>query len=176
MRIVLNDESPITQRPRRLAPLEQQVVEEQIKEWLRAGIIQVSRSPFASPVVVVAKKDGRHRICIDYRRLNQQIIRDHFPFPLIEDQLDKLANSRIYSTLDLKDSYFHVTIDERDRKYTSFVTTNGKYEFIKAPFGLCTSGTAFCRLIHEIFRELIDEGIVIIFVDDIIIPACDWNE
>lgn len=173
MTIKLIDETPISQRPRRLAHEEQKIVDEQIRDWLENGIIEESRSPFASPTVVVPKKDGRHRVCIDYRRVNQKIIRDHYPLPLIEDQLDRLAQARVYSTLDMKDSYFHVTIDEDSRKYTGFVTPTGQYQFRVAPFGLCTSGTAFCRMIHEVFRELIAEGIVQIFVDDIIIPSPD---
>lgn len=122
MTIKLSDQTPITQRPRRLAPQEQRIVDDQIQEWLASGTIEESRSPFASPTVVVPKKDGRHRVCIDYRRRNKKIIRDHFPVPLIQDQLDQLARARIYSTLDMKDSYFHVSIDEECSKYTSFVT------------------------------------------------------
>lgn len=146
MTIKLIDETPISQRPRRLAHEEQQIVDEQIREWLETGVIEESRSPFASPTVVVPKKDGSHRVCIDYRRVNQKIIRDHYPLPLIEDQLDHLAKARVYTTLDMKDSYFHVVIDEESRKYTSFVTPTGQYQFRVAPFGLRTSGTAFCRM------------------------------
>jgi transposase InsO family protein len=96
--------------------------------------------------------------------------------PIIDDQMDRLCKAKVFSTIDLKDSYFHVNIDEKSRQYTSFVTPDGQYEFTRAPFGLCTSGTAFCRLVHELLRDLINEGIVIIFVDDIIIPAEDLTQ
>ena len=89
-------------------------------------------------MVVVPKKDGRYRVCIDFRDLNKQVIRDHYPMPIIDDQMDRLCKAKVFSTIDLKDSYFHVNIDEKSRQYTSFVTPDGQYEFTRAPFGLCT--------------------------------------
>lgn len=84
LKIVLRDETPISQLPRRLAPLEKRIVEKQISEWLKDGIIRKSSSDFSSPIVLAHKKDGTRRLCVDYRRLNRTIVRDHFPIPLIE--------------------------------------------------------------------------------------------
>uniref|UniRef100_A0A182W819 Reverse transcriptase domain-containing protein n=1 Tax=Anopheles minimus TaxID=112268 RepID=A0A182W819_9DIPT len=91
-------------------------------------------------------------------------------------QIEQLAEARVFTTLDLENSYFHVPIAEDSRKYTAFVTHEGQYEFCRAPFGLCTSGNAFCRFINSALRELINEGIIISFVDDIIIPTKNEQE
>lgn len=88
--------------------------------------------------MVTKKKDGRSRLCIDFRRLNKKVIRDHFPMPNIDEQLDRLHGAKNFSTLNLKNGFFHVPVEENSIKYTSFVTKEGQYEFTKAPFGLTT--------------------------------------
>ncbi|XP_040173678.1 uncharacterized protein LOC120906229 [Anopheles arabiensis] len=173
MKILVNNEEVVRTLPRRIAPLEKEVVRKQVREWLNDGIIQPSRSPYASAVVVVPKKDGSHRVCVDYREMNKRIVRDSYPMPNIEDQIDQLADARVYSVLDLKNSYFHVKVEKESRQYTSFVTTDGQYEFLRAPFGLCLSGNAFGRFIDAVLHELIIDGTVMAFVDDIIIPSRD---
>lgn len=148
----------------------------QINEWLENGIIQPSDSEYASAVVVVPKKDGSRRVCVDFREVNKKVIRDNFPMPHMEEQIDQLCNAKVYTTLDLKNSYFHVPVDESSRKYTSFVTSDGQYEFLRAPFGLCTSGGAFGRFISAVLKDLISDGTIIVFVDDVIIPSKDEEE
>ena len=106
MRIVPKDERPIFQKPRRLPAPEREVVENQIAEWLNDGVIEKCSSEYASPVVVVRKKDGSPRVCIDYRKLNRVIEKDGHPLPLIEDLLDKLEDACVFSTLDLKNDFF----------------------------------------------------------------------
>lgn len=130
MSIVLKDEEPVYQRARRLSPIEREKVNAHINEWLRDGIAQPSLSDYASPVVLVDKKDGNTRLCVDYRQLNKKIIRDRFSLPLIEDQLD-LQNARYFSTLDLRNGSFHVPIDKNSQKYTAFIVPDGHYEFLK---------------------------------------------
>ncbi|GFW80976.1 retrovirus-related Pol polyprotein from transposon 412 [Trichonephila clavipes] len=88
MRIILKDKEPVCQPPRRLAFTERKEVNKQIEEWLNEGIIRPSSSEYASPIVMVKKKDGSSRMCIDYRKLNQKLVKDKFPLPLIEDALD----------------------------------------------------------------------------------------
>uniref|UniRef100_A0AAG5DSK9 RNA-directed DNA polymerase n=1 Tax=Anopheles atroparvus TaxID=41427 RepID=A0AAG5DSK9_ANOAO len=176
MSIHLIDDKPVRACPRRLAPLERDIVRWQVQEWMKDGIVRISNSPFASAVVVVPKKDGSRRVCIDYRELNKKVVRDSYPMPIVEDQIDKLVDARVYSTLDLKNSYFHVVIAEESRKLTSFVTQEGQFEFCRAPFGLCTSGSAFGRFINSALRELINEGVILTFVDDIIIPSKDEEQ
>ncbi|GFX80955.1 hypothetical protein TNCV_1909481 [Trichonephila clavipes] len=113
--------------------------EKQIDEWLEQGIVRESCSDFLSPVVMYKRKDGTMRLCIDYRKLNKKIIKDRYPLPIIEEVLDKLRNGKIFTTLDLRNAFFHVDVDEASRKYTAFVTETGQYEFSKVPFGLSIS-------------------------------------
>lgn len=170
-KIIVNNDKPIFQRPRRLAPSEKKVVTDQIQEWLRNGIIRESFSEYASPVVVVKKKNGKSRVCIDYRLLNRSVVRDHFPMPLIEDQIDKLTGACVFSILDLENAFFHVSVEKESQKYTSFVTYDGQYEFLKTPFGLSVSPSSFLRYVNYVFRDLIRTNIVIAYMDDIIIPS-----
>lgn len=176
LKITLSDDRPIHQRARRLAQPEKETVETQIKEWLRNGIIQNSSSDYAVPVVVVAKKDGSKRVCVDYRPINKRIIKDRYPLPNIDEQIDALQGARIYTTLDLENGFFHIPVAEDSRKYTSFITTSGQYEFLKAPFGLCLCPPVFQRFINTIFAKLIDEGVMLVYMDDMIIPAINEQE
>lgn len=176
LKIVLKDEVPVTQRPRRLSLAEQRTVEEQVDEWLHNGIIQVSYSEYSSPLVLVKKKDGTTRVCIDYRLLNKKMIKDEFPMPLIEDLIDKVKDAKVFSVLDLKNGFFHLKISEESIPYTAFVTHHGQYEFLRAPFGLSVSPKYFMRFITIVFKDLIKENIMMIFIDDIIIPARSEKE
>jgi len=155
MKILLNDESPIFSRPRRFAFAETNVIDEQIEQWLDNGIIEESDSEFTSPVVLAKKNDGR--LCVDFRRINKVIVKDHFPLPLIDDQLDRLQKALVFSTIDLRNGFFHVPVAESSRKYTSFVTQSGQYQFLKVPFGLSNSPGVFQRHINAIFRTLLCE-------------------
>ncbi|GFU42784.1 retrovirus-related Pol polyprotein from transposon 412 [Trichonephila clavipes] len=127
--IALTDDEPIFHKPRRLPFAERDIVDAQVDEWVKNGIVEPCSSPYASQVVVVKKKDGKSRVCIDYRRLNRKLIKDNYPLPLIDDILDRLQNSKIFTTLDLKNVFFHVAVNERSRKFTSFLTHNGQYQF-----------------------------------------------
>ncbi|GFU87488.1 hypothetical protein TNCV_2446221 [Trichonephila clavipes] len=176
MRIILKDEEPVCQPPRRLAFTERKEVNKQIEEWLNEGIIRPSSSEYTSPIVMVKKKNGSSRMCIGYRKLNQKLVKDKFPLPLIEDVLDTLQEAKVYSTLDLRNGFFHVDVDEDCRKYTSFIVADGKFEFNKVPFGLSTSPGVFQRYVSSIFRDLTRKGIVIIYLDDLVIPAKNEEE
>ncbi|GFX05341.1 retrovirus-related Pol polyprotein from transposon 17.6 [Trichonephila clavipes] len=176
MRIILKDEEPVCQHPRRLAFTERQEVNKQIEEWLNEGIIRPSSSEYASPIVMVKKKDGFSRMCIDYRKLNQKLLKDKFPLPIIENVLDTLQEAKVYSTLDLRNGFFHVDVDEDCRKYTSFIVPDGQFEFNKVPFGLSTSPGVFQRYVSSIFRDLTRKGIVISYLDDLVIPAKNEQE
>lgn len=139
-------------------------------------IIRPSTSEFTSPIVLVHKKDGSRRLCVDYRRLNKVIVRDHFPIPLIEDIIGELHSAKVFTTLDLENGFFHVPVDEESVKYTAFVTPFGEFEFLKTPFGLSTSPTVFQRFINDVFRDLIRDKIVVIYIDDLLILAENEEE
>ncbi|GFU82871.1 retrovirus-related Pol polyprotein from transposon gypsy [Trichonephila clavipes] len=157
MRIILKDDEPVCQHPRRLAFTERQEVNKQIEEWLNEGIIRPSSSEYASPIVMVKKKDGSSRMCINYRKLNQKLVKDKFPLPIIEDVLDTLQEAKVYSTLDLRNAFFHVDVDEDCRKYTSFIVPDGQFEFNKVPFGLSTSPGVFQRYVSS---HIVESGTI----------------
>lgn len=143
MKLVLKDDEPVNQKARRLSPSERDIVNKQINEWQEQGIVRPSSSDYASPVVLVKKKNGSHRLCIDYRLLNKKIIKDRYPLPLIEDQLDQLQDTKVFSTLELKNGFFHVRMDDASVKYTAFIVPDGQFEFLRVPFGLCNSPSVF---------------------------------
>lgn len=174
MKLILRDDEPVYQRPRRLSASEKEVVNAQIDEWLRDGIIRPSLSEYASPIVLVKKKNGSTRLCVDYRLINKKIFKDRYPLPLIEDQLDELQGAEIFSMLDLRNGFFHVPLEESSRKHTAFVVPDGQYKFLKVPFGLCNSPSVFQRFIRAVFRELIAAKVVVTYMDDLIIPSVNY--
>lgn len=144
---------------------------------LKSGQRQVSSNiQIQNFVVLVKKRDGTPRICIDFRKINKVIVKNRYPLPLIEDQLDRLQNASIFSTIDLKNGVFHVPVAEKSRQYTSFVTHNGQYQFCKVPFGLCNSPGVFQRYVNCIFRDLARRGVALPYIDDVIIPAANETE
>jgi len=173
MKLVLKDDEPVYQKARRLSPSEKAIVNAQIAEWEEQGIVRPFSSDYASPVVLVRKKDDSHRLCVDYRQLNKKIIQDRYPLPLIEDQLDQLQGANLFTTLDLKNGFFHVRMDDSSVKYTSFIVPDGQYEFLRVPFGLCNSPSVFQRYVNAIFRELIRDKVVLVYMDDLIILSDD---
>lgn len=122
MKIILRNDEPVYQRARRLSEPERLEVDKQIAEWLKEGIVRESSSDFASPIVLVSKKDGTKRLCCDYRKLNKNIVKDRFPLPLIEDVMDRLEGAEYFTTIDLKNGFFHVDVEEESVKYTAFIT------------------------------------------------------
>ncbi|GFX80939.1 transposon Tf2-9 polyprotein [Trichonephila clavipes] len=153
------------------------IVDAQVDEWVKNGIVEPCSSPYAtSQVVVVKKKDGKSRVCIDYRRLNCKLIKDNYPLPLIDDILDCLQNAKIFTTLDLKNGFFHVAVNESSHKFTSFVAHNGQYQFRRMLFGLSTCSSTFMRCINAIFRHLISKSIVLPYMDDVVIPAANESQ
>ncbi|GFT05187.1 retrovirus-related Pol polyprotein from transposon 412 [Trichonephila clavipes] len=141
--ITVTDDKPIYHSPRRLPFTERDIVDKQIDEWIQNGVIEPCSSAYASQVLVVLKKDGSPRVCIDFRKLNRVLVKDHYPLPLIEDILDKLQDTRVFSTIDLRNGFFHVPVNKQGRPYTSFVTQNGQFQFLKMPFGHSTCPSTF---------------------------------
>ena len=173
MKILLKDDEPVYHSPRRLPFTERTIVDTQVEEWIKDGVVEPCNSEYASQVIVTRKKCGTPRICIDYRKINKKVVKDRFPLPLIEDQLDKLQDAKLFTTIDLKNGFFHVAVEKSSRKYTAFVTHRGHFQFLKVPFGLCNSPAVFQRFVNSVFQDLIRKDIVLPYMDDLIIPAKD---
>lgn len=162
------DARPIKQNarrpPRSVLDKEQEIIDLQ----LETGVIRESKSPWASPLVYVLKKDGTIRQCVDYRKLNAVTLKDAYPLPKINDCFDSLGEARYFSTLDLQSGYWQINIRECDKMKTAFVTRSGLYEFNTMPFGLCNAPGTFQRCMELIFRGL-QWKTLLIYLDDIII-------
>ena len=173
--IETGDATPIKQHPRRLPIHQRAEVRQQIDQMLEEGIIRPSNSPWASPVVLVKKKDGTLRFCIDYRKLNQVTKKDAYPLPRIDDSLDTLSGSCWFSTLDLASGYWQTEVHPDDREKTAFTTGTGLFEFNVLPFGLCNAPSTFERLMEVVLQGL-QWDICLIYLDDIIIFSKEYGE
>ena len=145
MVIDVQNATPISQRPRRLSPAHRKIVQDKIKEQLEAGIISPSRSPWSSPVLLVPKKGGERRMCIDYRKLNAVTKKEIYALPRIDDVLDQLGGKMYFTTLDLASGYFQIPIEKNSREKTAFITYDGLYEYNVMSFGLVNAPAVFQR-------------------------------
>lgn len=165
---------PVRQRVRRIPPQRRQEVQELLNKMLENGVIKPSNSPWASPVVLVRKKDGSLRFCIDYRKLNQVTTKDAYPLPRVDDTLNALAGSQWFTTLDLLSGYWQVEVAEKDKGKTAFCTTEGLYEFNVMPFGLCNAPATFQRLMDLVLAGL-DWSHCLVFIDDLVILGATFR-
>ena len=160
---------PVRQGPRRTPFALREKVNQMVDDMLKQGVIQESKSPWASPIVLVKKKDGDLRFCIDYRKLNHITKKDVFPLPRIDDTLDLLAGTKYFTTLDLASGYWQVEMEPGAREKTAFVTWSGLYEFRKMPFGLVNAPATFQRLMEMVLAIQIKNGSCLVYIDDVIV-------
>ena len=161
--------------PRKTSFAEKELIESTVTELLHSGKIRPSNSPWASPVVLVRKKDGTLRFCIDYRRLNDVTVKDAYPLPRIEDAIDYLTGAKYFSALDLASAYWQVAMDPDSIDKTAFATHVGLFEWLVMPFGLSNAPATCERLMEQIFQGLQWNG-VLIYLDDLVAYGTTWNE
>lgn len=173
--IELFDTKPVKQMPRRVSQVQRDIIHREVSEMLKNGIIEHSHSPWATPIVLVKKKDNGVRFCVDYRRLNLQTKVDGFPLPNPQDIFDSLTGSKFFATLDLKSGFWQIPVREGDRYKTAFCIPGGHFQFIRMPFGLVNATATFQRVMEDILNNMIGEG-VHVFVDDVVVYAESFNQ
>lgn len=141
--------------------------EAHLQKMLKAGVIQPSNSEWCSAPVLVRKRDGTVRWCVDYRALNAGTVKDVYPLPLVEDCTDMLAGNVWFSKLDANSAYWQIKIKQEDCRKTAFSTKYGLFEFVRMAFGLCNAPATFARAINLVLRGLIWNA-VLAFLDDIL--------
>ncbi|XP_039303430.1 uncharacterized protein LOC120357332 [Solenopsis invicta] len=169
--IRVKTEHPIKQRYRSRNPAMQRIIDEEVHAMEAAGVIEPSNSAWSSPVVIVRKKDGRHRFCIDFRKVNEVTERDAYPLPHITPTLDKLRGAKYLSTLDLEKGYWQIPLTPESRPITAFtVPGRGLMQFTVMPFGLHSAPATFQRLLDRILGPELEPH-VFVYLDDVIIAS-----
>jgi len=174
-KINTGDHQPVRQRAYRVPQVQKENLKNHIEKMLQQGIIRPSSSPFASPCVLVAKKDGSTRFCVDYRKLNQITYPQFQPLPYLEQITESLHGAKYLTTLDLQAGYHQIDVAEEDQHKTAFITPFGCYEFLRLPFGLSNSPATFVAALDIVLAGLqyVD---CIAYLDDIIIFAKTFEE
>lgn len=173
--IYTGESRPIKLAPRRIPIHLRDEADKIVDDMIGQGVIEPSSSPWGAPTVLVKKKDGTLRYCVDYRKLNEVTKKDAYPLPRIDDTFDSLSGAKWFSTLDLCSGYWQVEMDESDKEKTAFYTRRGLYQFKVMPFGLCNAPATFERLMERVMQGLQWETLLI-YLDDIIIFSSSVSE
>ena len=175
-RINTGDHGPIKGKPYRVDNEDKRkIIKNEIEKMEKAGVIRKSYSPWSSPVVIVEKKDGSKRFCVDYRKINQITIPDAHPLPRIDDMLEQFETAKWFTSIDLASGYWQIAMEKEDIQKTAFTCGYGLYEFVVMPFGLTNAPATFQRLMNHILMEYLDE-FVVVYIDDILIYSKTFDE
>ena len=168
----VGEAQPVKQCPYRLNPLKREIVKEEVNYMLNHDLIEPSCSPWSSPVVLVKKEGGEHRLCFDYRKVNAATKTDSFPLPRVEDCIDRVGSAKYISKFDLLKGYWQVGLTPRAKRISAFVTGDGLFECKVMPFGMKNAAATFQRLMNFITSSL--EGCVV-YIDDLVVYSDDWE-
>jgi len=166
---------PVSITQYRMTPAELAELKKQLEDLMEKQFIRPSVSLWGAPVLLVKKKDGSSRLCIDYRQLNKLTIKNKYPLPRIDDLLDQLHGAVILSKIDLRSGYHHILVKVEDVQKTAFRLRYGHYEFLVMPFGVTNAPAIFMDYMNRIFRPFLDK-FVVVFIDDILIYSHSIEE
>ena len=169
---------PIYQRPYRIPEMQRKVVDAHVKDMANWGVVRPSKSPWSSPIVLVGKKDGSTRFCVDYHKLTSITCKDVYPLLRIDETLDTLGGAQYVTTLDLASGYWQLPLKEEDMHKTAFTTpgtSNSLWDFTVMPFGLCGAAASFQRLMEILLAALTWES-CLVYLDDIIVFSRTFEE
>jgi hypothetical protein len=167
--------APIYKTPFRMTTPELAELKEHIRELLEKGFIFPSSSPWGAPVIFVPKKDGTHRLCMDYHALNEVTVKNKYPLPRIDDLFDQLLGACVFSKIDLRSGYHQLKVRECDIPKTAFILRYGLYEFTVMSVGLTNAPAYFMYMMNNIFMEYLDKFIVV-FIDNILVYSRNEEE
>ncbi|XP_022168087.1 uncharacterized protein LOC111032163, partial [Myzus persicae] len=169
------DSTPVSLKPYRTSPSDRRLIADTIRDWKEAGIVSDSTSQYASPVLLVSKSSGEKRLCVDYRRLNQQTTNQPYPMPDVDSQLGALSHGVIFTVLDLSNGFLQVPLTPAAKDKTAFVTEESTAKFERMPFGLKGAPGTFQKMMGIVFENLKKDGVLSTYLDDIILPSKNWE-
>lgn len=172
---IITDSPPIKQRYYPVSPAKQKLIDQELNEMLKQDIIEPSSSGWSSPILLVPKKDGKYRFCVDFRKLNSVTKKDAYPIPYMSAILDRLRNAKYLSSIDIKSAYWQVPVSQSSREYTAFtIPGRGLYHFKKMPFGLTNAPATWQRILDRALGADL-EPYVLVYLDDIVVVSPDFS-
>ena len=171
--VELSTQTHVRSRPYQVPQALRDTIKDEVEVMMKMDIIEHSTSPYASPVVIVKKKDGKNRFCVDYRKINAVTVVDNEPIPNMEEIISDVGGAKFFSKIDLCKGYWQIPVREEDKKKTSFVTPDGQYQFKVLPFGMVNAPALFTRMMRRLLHGIPH---VVNYIDDILIYSSTWDE
>lgn len=166
---------PIHQQPYPSAFKQRELLQTEVTEMLKDEVIEPSSSPWSSPVILVKKKDGSYRFCVNYRKLNNVTIKDVYPLPRIDDTLSRLEKTKYFSIMDMQSGFWQIEVHPNSKEKTTFIMPDGLWQFKKMPFGLCNSPASFQRMLDIVLNGL-KWNSCLIYLDDVVVFSSTYDE